>query len=111
MSFGCARDKRPEQAAVLGLMLLPIVFYPANYYLHVVCLFPLLARVPGRMPTPTDAALWITLLGLCAAQYFTVLVRDLTLHFYLASALLLAALFTMLSLTLRESLDSPSEAA
>jgi hypothetical protein len=105
-SAACARGKRPEQAAVLALMLLPVLFYPANYYMHVVCLFPLLAAVPEREPTLTDAGLWSIWLALCAAQYFTVLVTDLTLHFYLSSALLLAATFGVLTLVLREALDS-----
>jgi hypothetical protein len=107
LSAACMRGKRPEQAAVLGLMLLPVLLYPANYYMHVVCLFPLLAALPDREPTLTDAGLWFIWLGLCAAQYFTVLVADLTLHFYLSSALLLTATFCVLALVLREELEHP----
>ena len=39
------RGKRPVAAAVLGLVLIPVVFYPANYYSHGIFLWALL--VPG----------------------------------------------------------------
>ncbi|MBC8134236.1 MAG: hypothetical protein H7X95_14735 [Deltaproteobacteria bacterium] len=38
-----ARRMRLEQAAMLGLMMIPVFFYPANYYCHYVFLLPLLA--------------------------------------------------------------------
>lgn len=100
------RGKRPEQAAILGIMLLPVLLSPANYYIHVVFLFPLLvieSRSPDpaeRRLRPADAGIWLTLLGLCAVQYFTVLVTDLPTHFYLASALLITALAVILGLFL-----------
>jgi hypothetical protein len=40
----------------------------------------------------TDGWIWITLLGLCVAQYWTVLVEDMPLHFHLATVLLFGAL-------------------
>jgi hypothetical protein len=82
-----ARGKRIEQAAMLGLVLVPTYLYPANYYLHIVFLLPLVAA---------DAVVWIALLGLCAAQYFTVLVGDKADHFYFATVLLFAAIFVVL---------------
>jgi hypothetical protein len=102
-----ARRKRPEQAALLGMILLPVLMYPANYYIHFVFLLPLLAeeradtaRLQSGL-TRMDAALWITLLGMCSAQYLTVLVEDLGVHFYQATALLFAALTTLLILLVR----------
>jgi hypothetical protein len=90
------RARRPEQAAVLGLTLLPVLMSPSNYYLHVVYLFPLLVieHRPSEASSTRalEAGVWVTLLGLCALQYFTVLVPDLALHFYLSSALLIGAL-------------------
>ena len=42
------RKLRLEQAAMVGLMMIPVFFYPANYYCHYVFLLPLLAtRVAG----------------------------------------------------------------
>jgi hypothetical protein len=103
-----ARNARPDQAMVLALCLVPVVFYPANYYLHLVFLLPLLAN--GR-PAPEsgsesasahlrDATLWLLVLGLCAAQYFTTLTEDTALHFYLSTALLLATLAALLGVVL-----------
>jgi hypothetical protein len=101
------RRKSIEQAAIAGLVLVPVVFYAANYYLHIVCFLPLLAV--ERRPTAgdaapasrSDAAIWLTLLGLCLAQYWTVLVTDLPLHFHLATVLLFAALAALLVILIR----------
>src|SRR5262249_3118616 len=84
--IACAREKRLEQAALLGLCLVPVVFAPANYYIHFIFLLPILGA----------EAVWLILLGLCAGQYFTTWLNDLTLHFYLASVLLMVALLAIL---------------
>jgi hypothetical protein len=104
LTVWACRGKRPEQAAVLGLALLPVVFSPANYYMHVVYLLPLLvleqrAESSAQPMSTVDAGVWLTVLGLCALQYFTVLVAELFVHFYLATALYFAA-FTMLLMLL-----------
>jgi hypothetical protein len=41
------RRMRLDQAAVAGLMMVPVFFYPANYYCHYVFLLPLLATGSG----------------------------------------------------------------
>jgi hypothetical protein len=41
------RRLRLEQAAMVGLMMIPVFFYPANYYCHYVFLLPLLATTLG----------------------------------------------------------------
>jgi hypothetical protein len=108
-----ARDKPPERAALLALPLIPVLMYPANYYIHFVCLLPLLveerrqpeAAAPGAtLPplSPTDAGIWTALLLMCVAQYGTVLVPELGLHFYLSSVLLFATLATVLLFLARE---------
>jgi hypothetical protein len=104
-----ARGKRPEQAAMLALPLIPVLMYPGNYYLHLVFLLPLVVdelrvREPGDVPlAPLGAGVWATLLLMCTAQYGAVLVLpDLPLHFYLNSVLLFAALTVMLFLLVRE---------
>ena len=91
-----ARNARPEQAAILGLCLLPVVFYPSNYYLHLVYLLPLLAREHAGEVTRRDAVLWLLALAMCAAQYFTTLTPDLELHFYLSTVTLFATLSALL---------------
>lgn len=92
--LAAARGKRLEQAAILGLVLVPVLFYPANYYIHFVFLLPLLIT-ERKGSGPLDAAgLWIALsvLLLCVAQYFTVPVTPWAAHFYQATVLLFAAL-------------------
>ncbi|HET8937173.1 MAG TPA: discoidin domain-containing protein [Polyangiales bacterium] len=96
-----ARNLPPERAAILALFLVPVVFYPANYYLHIVFLFPLLAPEPRAQTDRDGALLWITLLLMCAGQYFTTLESDLTLHFYYSTVSLFAALTVMSIVLLR----------
>jgi hypothetical protein len=104
MTAVAARGKRPEQAMLLGLPLIPVLLYPGNYYIHFVFLLPLLVEErPGTPPlAPTGAAIWTTLLLMCVVQYGTVLVPDLALHFYLESAVLFAVITTILILLVRE---------
>jgi hypothetical protein len=114
--FVACRRKTLEQAAMFGVSLVPVVFYPANYYIHIVMLLPLLvlerkeplfhkAAGPWQSPlSASDAWVWVTLLGLCAAQYWTVLVGDLGLHFYFSTVLLFAAYTVVLTLILRADL-------
>lgn len=97
--FAGARRASPVQGAMLGLILIPVVFYPANYYSHFVWLLPLLAvEQRGTDPAvrPADALIWMTLLAMCAAQYFTVLAPNQSLRFWLSSAILFATLPTLL---------------
>ncbi|MEY2934273.1 MAG: hypothetical protein RL033_5022 [Pseudomonadota bacterium] len=96
-----ARQRALEQAAILGLLLVPVVFYAANYYIHVVCLLPLLVRERrgpdgATLLSPTDGWIWLTLLGLCIAQYWTVLVDDMPVHFHQSTVLLFGALTALL---------------
>ena len=99
-----SRGKRMEQAAMLALVLVPVLFYPANYYIHLVFLLPMLAVEQSRREPlrPFDASIVLTLLFLCAAQYGTVLVTERVLHFYLTSVLLFGAITYLLFVMLRE---------
>jgi hypothetical protein len=69
-----AARKRPlHQAALLGLTLIPFLFYPSNYYCHFIFLLPLAMAVGG----PADdrdrnfAGVFVVLATLCVGQYFT----------------------------------------
>lgn len=114
-----ARKKPLEQAALYGLMLVQMALFPANYYAHLVCLLPMLAvdrlarGAKGDEAAPdegdglrrsfgaTDAWVLVTLAAMCAAQYFTVLVSEQRLHFYLSSVTLVAAYASMLLAVVR----------
>jgi hypothetical protein len=80
------RNARPEQAALLGLLLIPVFSYPANYYCHYVYLLPLLA---------VDRAAWlgllieVALLLMCVLEYFT-LDNMVDVRFFWESVILLA---------------------
>jgi hypothetical protein len=90
-----ARGKRRDQAAVLGLILIPVLFYPANYYIHFVWLLPLLMTETSE--GVADICVPLSMLLLCAAQYFTVPVTPFGIHFYLATVLLFIALSALLA--------------
>lgn len=98
-----ARGKRIEQAALLGLFLVPIVFNPMNYYVHMVFLFALLAVERAgaangeiRPVRPLDAWIWCCLLGMCVAQYRTVLDPRVDTHFYGATIILFVGMAAIL---------------
>ena len=69
LAVAACRRRRLEQAALFGLMLIPIWLYPSNYYLHYVFVLPLLVD-----PRTEDKRLWAllcaVLLGMSFAEYF-----------------------------------------
>lgn len=103
-----ARKKSLAFSATLGTLLIPIVFHPANYYIHFIFVLPMLAtelldtKRGGELwpMKPADAGLWMTLLLLCAAEYGVAIEKDLGLHFYLSSALIVVATAALLVITL-----------
>lgn len=100
LALWAARGRRPHVVALLGILLMPVFMYPANYYIHFVFLLALLVDEPllskGRFEREASGKVWIVLLGLCAAQYFTVKEESLEVHFYNAAVLLMAALLGVL---------------
>jgi hypothetical protein len=92
LCVAACRGARPEQAALIGLLLIPVLFYPANYYLHCVFLLPLLGvGLTARARTFIECAL----LALCVAQFFT-LPRPVDVQFFWQSVLLLCAIAALL---------------
>ena len=115
-----SRGRRPDQIAALALLLVPLVFNPANYYLHFICLLPVISDDLGSSSegkpwmTAPDATRWLLLLGVCVAQYWTVLERDETLHFRFATVLYFAVVLHLLFNMLRQNAqraESPIVAA
>ena len=108
--FWGARN-RLEHAAIMGSLLIPVAFNPANYYIHFVMVLPLLAiessRSKGQAASEPigwhDAGIWLAILGVCVAQYWTTLVRDMTLHFQLATALFFAGAGAVLAVHLHRN--------
>lgn len=75
LALAACRRRRPEQAALIGLTLIPVFFYPANYYCHYVFLLPLMATASGGPHQAAHGRLYpwvaLVLLAMCVAQYPT----------------------------------------
>lgn len=101
LAIWIAARAKPHRIALLGILMMPVFMYPANYYIHFIFVLPLLvadqAETLPRLEREAAGKVWALLLGLCAAQYFTVKQEQLDLHFYNASVLLMAALFLILT--------------
>lgn len=95
-----AYRRPPHVAAMLGMLLMPVFMYPANYYDHFIFLLALLVSEPltagSRVEREASGKVWLALLLLCSALYMTVKINDLAIHFYQASVLLMAALGAVL---------------
>jgi hypothetical protein len=77
--------------AALAMVLLPLVFNLANYYLHTFCLLPLaLGTAPLKVPSRTQLLGLTALCLTCVACWFTVGLRDEAEHFRLSTVVLLA---------------------
>jgi len=92
-----ASGRSLQQAALLGMLSIPIVFYPANYYLHCVFLLPLLAD-DTRSGAARGWLLWIgsVMLALSFAQYFTYALGWTDVRFHAQSVMLLIAIALIL---------------
>jgi hypothetical protein len=88
--------RKPEQAAVISLLLIPVLFYPANYYLHCVFLLPLLATTDGARTR--DAIIWSLLLAMCAAEYVAAAAETVPGHFAAESIVMSLTFFTLATL-------------
>ncbi|HTQ02871.1 MAG TPA: discoidin domain-containing protein [Polyangiaceae bacterium] len=103
-----ARRRRMDQGALLGMILVPVLTYPANYYIHFIFLLPMLATetrpsTPAAPPVSlTEGGVWLTLLFMCAGQYFTVMISDLGLHFYFETVVLFTTLTILLALLVKD---------
>jgi hypothetical protein len=102
--FLAARRKPLYHAAILGMLGVPIVFNPANYYSHFIFIIAILGATTqlshfkdlGKPARGVDAGIWIAVLLLCALQYQTVPDKDLGHHFIVAAAFLMVALVAIL---------------
>ena len=100
------------RAAAWGVALVPIVFNPANYYLHAAFLLVVLAgeERPSTGPTTTlrGALVWLTLLAMCFASYFANVGVDTGTHFALETAILFVVLGVLWVLELGRAREFPA---
>jgi hypothetical protein len=103
--IAATRGKSHARAAMLGTLLIPIAFNPANYYIHFIFVLPLLAIEKSRAERADeheppialrDFLLWAILLGVCVLQYWTVLIQGWELHFQLATVILFSGVAVLL---------------
>ncbi len=95
------RRERAAQAAAWGVALVPIVFNPANYYLHAMFLMVVLAReVPGIGVSVSGRLRWLALLAMCAASWTTSLGPDLGAHFRQDTIIVVVTLVVLAGLSL-----------
>lgn len=108
------RRAPPVEAAAFGVVLLPIVFNPANYYLHAVFLLVVLGQERREAPeaTPVGGRLqWMALLAMCVASFFTSLTADMGKHFRTDTWVMLAALALVWLVELVRSFQREPESA
>lgn len=83
---------------LIGMLLVPAVFYPANYYFHFVFLLPLLALPVSR---PADSAPSAILFVMCIAQALFTQSEDITWHFFAESLVVVPTFLALLIVAAR----------
>jgi hypothetical protein len=90
------RRATPQVAVAWGIALVPVVFNPANYYLHAVFFLVVLADEARGVEVSTRGRLgWLALTLMCVGSYFTDFTPDIAQHFRLDTFVLLTALGVM----------------
>lgn len=92
---------RASDAAIIGSMMLPIYFYPSNYYLHCMFLWPLLLANRDSDPSRAWTAAATVWLVFCALQWFGWLVPGRYGQFLVWSGMLLVAIAAVLVIAMR----------
>jgi hypothetical protein len=91
------RGRSLEQAALVGLLLVPFYFYPSNYYCHFVFLLPLAVASPHGERDHIFVWVFIVLAALCVGQVFTLRETWVDLRYTYQSFLLLIAFVAILA--------------
>jgi len=102
----CAcRKKNLYQSALMGLMFIPVIFYPANYYFHYIFLLPLLG-IDEKDDGSSLLSILVSslLLGMCSIQYLTLLEPQGDVSFTYQSWLLIGGFVAILGVVLLEDL-------
>lgn len=89
------------RAAAWGVALVPIVFNPANYYLHAAFLLVTLAAEQSGKTTLRGLLVWCVTLLMCVGSYFTNIPSDTGVHFRLDTLVCFATLGVLLVLEVR----------
>ena len=91
------RGSRLSDAAVIGTMMIPIYFYPSNYYLHILFIWPLLFAARSGSNGDRDWSLIAAaILGFCSLQWFGWLIPGNYGQFLFWSGMLLGLIAILL---------------
>jgi hypothetical protein len=107
LAVAACRLRRIEQAALVGLSLVPVLFYAANYYMHFVFLLPMMAAMDKRRFSLVS----MLLLGLNVGLYVTLAASMVDVIYYRQSVLLLTMIAALLVVLALKGEDHPSLAA
>lgn len=95
------RRVRLSDAAVIGTMMIPVFFYPSNYYLHILFIWPLLlAAWSTRDGDRSWSLIAATVLSACTLKWFGWLIPGNYGQFLFWSGLLLGLIAVLLLLTI-----------
>lgn len=114
LAIAACRRLRLSDAAVIGTMMIPIYFYPSNYYLHILFIWPLLLAgwSDGMRGREWAAGAAVVLIG-CAIQWFGWLIPGNYGQFLFWSGVLLVMILALLLIPIfgdRRLLESPPAA-
>lgn len=72
LAFAAARGRDLRQVSLIGMMMIPIYFYPSNYYLHYVFVLPLLVNYSeeNKRQRFIWGAISVILLAMCVSEYW-----------------------------------------
>lgn len=106
--FVASRKRAPASAGLMALTLVPVLFYPSNYYLHLIFLLPL--ALTGIDDVRRQAQWIFTLCLLCVGQFATYgwTKGQSDLFFTYQSIMLLVAFAVMLVPLARDAWRAPA---
>jgi len=111
LALVACRRLRLADAAVVGTMMIPIYFYPSNYYLHILFIWPLmLAAWPGGERMKQWSVVAATVLIACAVMWFGWLIPGNYGQFLFCSGVLLVTIVVLLRIPVHGDRDT-SQAA
>ncbi len=104
LGIAACRRLRLADAAVIGTLMIPIYFYPANYYLHILFIWPLLLAPAAGLARSRDWSLAAAaVLAFCSLQWFGWLIPSQYGQFILWSGMFLGLIAILLMIALHAS--------
>ncbi|MGB5266872.1 MAG: discoidin domain-containing protein [Polyangiales bacterium] len=104
LGIAACRRLRLADAAVIGTLMIPIYFYPANYYLHILFIWPLLLAPAAGLARSRDWSLVAAaVLAFCSLQWFGWLIPSQYGQFILWSGMFLGLIAILLLIALHAS--------